>query len=299
MGSAASKKVNEETFLDLCRKNDDKAAVRKALEKQPELVHCRDTREYREGFTPLHCASASGYEEMARVLLEHGAEVNAQNSNGWTPLHYASNRGHEDVARVLLEHGADVNVRNVNGWTPLYFASFHGRGEVARVLLEHATSAVELEVQEMHGWTALHYAAANGHEEVVRVMLQHGADVNAQNNRGWTPLYNACSNNRVTVARLLLEFNVDRSIRANDGCTARVAAKRCRNSKIVELLDTYFPLKLQMMQMLLGLRGPTESPLTRLAGHSTFEPKVLLLVKCLLSGEESVVFDQLQYETRE
>ena len=48
-----------------------------------------------------------------------------------------------------------------------------------------------------------------------------------------------------------------------------------------------------MAQLLLGLRGPTESSLTRFAAHSAFEPKVLSLVNCLLVGKEDKAFDQL------
>ena len=62
------------------------------------------------------------------------------------------------------------------------------------------------------------------------------------------------------------------------------------------VLDTYFPIVLQMTQVLLGLKEPTESPLVRFAGHSAFEPNVLSMVKSLLSGEPSAAFEQLQSE---
>ena len=64
----------------------------------------------------------------------------------------------------------------------------------------------------------------------------------------------------------------------------------------VALLDSYFPITPQMVQVLLGMRGPTESPLTRFAAHTTFEPNVLSLVKVLVTGEESAAFEQLQGE---
>ena len=49
----------------------------------------------------------------------------------------------------------------------------------------------------------------------------------------------------------------------------------------------------ELEQVLLGLRGPTESPLTRFAQPSAFEPQVLSLVKCLLTGEDKGAYSQL------
>jgi hypothetical protein len=70
--------------------------------------------------TPLNVTIRHGHMESARVLLEHGADVNAQGRSESTPLHYALNGGHVAFARVLLEHGADVNAQDYNKSTPLY-----------------------------------------------------------------------------------------------------------------------------------------------------------------------------------
>ena len=64
---------------------------------------------------PLHLASEEGYSKVARLLLEHGADVTAQTNCWWTPLHLASRWGNEDVARLLLEHGADMTAKDKNG----------------------------------------------------------------------------------------------------------------------------------------------------------------------------------------
>ncbi len=68
--------------------------------------------------TPLHEAAAMGHLEVARLLLERGADVNAKNKHGFTPLHFAAGIGHTDVAKLLLEHGADVNAKDEHGRTP-------------------------------------------------------------------------------------------------------------------------------------------------------------------------------------
>ena len=59
------------------------------------------------------------------------------------------------------------------------------------------------------------------------------------------------------------------------------------------MLDTYFPIRKMMEQVLLGMRGPEDSSLTRLAAHELYEPRVLSLVKCLLTGEVNKAFDEL------
>ena len=65
-----------------------------------------------EEATPLHLASGEGFLEVARVLIEHGADVTARDGRGSTPLHNASRNGHVEVVRFLIKHGADVTVQS-------------------------------------------------------------------------------------------------------------------------------------------------------------------------------------------
>lgn len=68
--------------------------------------------------TPLIWATITGNLELAKWLLEHGAEVNFQQSKyRQTALHIAARRANEDMCRLLLAHGADVNVRERGGLT--------------------------------------------------------------------------------------------------------------------------------------------------------------------------------------
>lgn len=59
------------------------------LDEDPSLVNCRDT----DGYSPLHRASYNGHENVVRVLLQRGADVQARTEDGWQPLHCACRWG--------------------------------------------------------------------------------------------------------------------------------------------------------------------------------------------------------------
>lgn len=137
--------------------------------------------------TPLHVASSRGQltAAVARVLLEHGADVKAQNKYKQTPLHLA--RG-EEVPRLLLQYGADANALDIKDQTPLHVASEHGRVAVARVLLEHGVGINGVNARDTHGATPLDLARDFGsqkpeHPDLVRLLLQYNAAQNSNRRR--------------------------------------------------------------------------------------------------------------------
>ncbi len=63
----------------------------------------------KDGKTPLHLASEQGQVDLARMLIECGADPMAKTYDEKTPLHLASEWGRVDIARILIERGAKVN----------------------------------------------------------------------------------------------------------------------------------------------------------------------------------------------
>ena len=117
-------------------KSGDLAKAKVLLATDAQLVHARDT----DGSTPLHCAAWKGHQEVVALLLEAGADVNAQNHNehwGTTPLHAAAHGNQAGIAQLLIEHGAEVNARDLNGKTPMHHTTFHNAKAVARVLQKY------------------------------------------------------------------------------------------------------------------------------------------------------------------
>ena len=84
-----------------------------------ELVNLSD----KNGIFPLFVAVQNGYEEIAKYLIDHGADVNnIANIYRQTPLFWAVQFRHETIAKYLIDHGADVNIADKSGNTPLFWA---------------------------------------------------------------------------------------------------------------------------------------------------------------------------------
>jgi len=142
----------------------------------------------KEGWTPLHRASARGHDGMVRQLLDKGSDVTVTDINGWTPLHRASKDDHEVVVQLLINQGAEVAVANKDGLTPLHWAAGRGREEMMRLLIDNGA---DVTAATKDGRTALHEASARGHEKVALLLIDNGADVAAATKEGWTPLHEA------------------------------------------------------------------------------------------------------------
>ena len=85
----------------------------------------------------LHDAAIKGQFHVAKILLQNGADVNANDNYQWTPLHLAAYYGDSKIAKLLLENGALVNAKNIDGKTPIHLAANKGHSEVVEILLKY------------------------------------------------------------------------------------------------------------------------------------------------------------------
>lgn len=118
-----------------------------------------------DGFQAVHLAAFFGQQDVMELLLARGARVNdyARNNFGVQPLHSAVAAQNLPISRMLLEHGADVNARQAEDYTPLMEAAQNGQNEMVDLLLAHGADPT---ARRTNGLTASQIAAQHGHAEL-------------------------------------------------------------------------------------------------------------------------------------
>ncbi|KAM7386074.1 hypothetical protein PAMA_008950 [Pampus argenteus] len=176
---------------------------------------------------PLLCVHAHlGHSDAVALLLDHGAQVDAQSHDGLTALGFAAAAGHVDVVTMLSQHRAKVGHVDSSGRCVLVHAAQQGHLEVLRFLLKRADwsctsccgqrgASRSQAVQQ-----ALIAAASMGHAEVVELLLNHGADVNVVDQQGRTALMTAASEGHMTTTQLLLDHGASLDQTDREGLTA-------------------------------------------------------------------------------
>ncbi|KXG47156.1 ATPase inhibitor, IATP, mitochondria [Penicillium griseofulvum] len=207
----------------------NKAAVAKILLDNGVDVNSTGSRA-----SLLHLAAEkrpTSREAVARVLIEKGAKMESMNSLKQTPLQVACQSGSVEVARCLIESGAEFNIRDRSGMSLLHLASSNGV-ETAKLLVE---KGADIEAKDEKGETPLHVACWSGQVETAAFLLDKGAKIEAQSTKGNTPLLRGvlwentvCKNlNPPSVAALLLERGADPG-RGND---CNITPLHCATSK--------------------------------------------------------------------
>jgi cytohesin len=135
------------------------------------------------------------------------ANIEAQDDNWLTPLQLAVSKNKLNVARVLLDTGANVEA-HCNFWAksqlPLFLAVSNDNKEMIQLLLDHDADVEATSIMTSDG-TPLGLAAKDGLEGVVSLLLAKGADVEAKDKFGNTPLYWATMHKHVEVITILLQ----------------------------------------------------------------------------------------------
>ncbi|GFR77207.1 ankyrin repeat and FYVE domain-containing protein 1 [Elysia marginata] len=201
--------------------------------------------------TPLHRVASfdpklteksvmEGMSRIAKVLLQHKADINVQDATGSTPLHNAIMSRNEDVFKTLLESGkVNLEIKNSEGYTPLWVALqqqaespteeeagtselVYGQSSLAAQLIRAGASPDAVEPES--GNSLLHMAARNSYQAAAIFLAQHGAAVSLSNFKGETPLHVACETGLTDLVRVLLESGANPNAQTLRPSTSSVAA---------------------------------------------------------------------------
>ncbi|KAH9433499.1 hypothetical protein MCOR02_005547 [Pyricularia oryzae] len=224
--------------------------VIKSLLDRGANIEAREPGEYKRTCLLMACARIAPVGEVVKILLGHGADMTARDSDGWTPLFTAATFGTVEVVRQLIDAGSDVSVVcGIEQQTPLHAAahrpevvsallaqgldpSLKGKAEHSPLELAASRSAAAVRLMlnsplenKAALSTALWRAVLNDmgpkdKYELVDMLLEAGADPNYIDSNG-TPLLNhAVQRGHVSIAQILLEFRADIHARDISGNTA-------------------------------------------------------------------------------
>lgn len=165
-------------------------------------------------WTPLYGAVYYSHFDIAKVLIDNGADVNVQRHEGMTPLHVAIDFSYssdpKDIIEYLLAHGARIDIRDDSGATPVDTAitrnlRIHDRSDVVALLLSKIQNKT------------IHQAAYVGKWERIKLLLSSGTDIDERDRAGCTALYHAAWGNQLQIARRLIAEGADVNATNKDG----------------------------------------------------------------------------------
>lgn len=213
------------------------------------------------GLTPLFLVTKP---ETAQVLLDFGAQVDAENDTGSTPLEGTMWRGETKIALLLLERGANLNHLSRDGYTPFGCACSQGNTEAMEAMLRRganteqrdaygnppllqtsspdairllARHGANLEATDANGFTILQVAALYRSPEVVAALLEAGANVNAVGAHGETAAYTAASMGKTKNLRLLAESGADLEAKTPNG--ASLVSQNFMDTETREIIEAW------------------------------------------------------------
>ena len=195
----------------------------------------------RYGVRALSLACINGDAAIIEKLLKAGADPNAAGAESESPLMTIARTGNVDAAKVLIAHGAKVDARETwHGETALMWAAAQRHPEMITALLSagadvnaistvvHWERQTTAEPREKWlppgGFTPLMFAARENCVACVKVLAEHGANLNLADPDGITPMVNSIINGHYDVAALLLDKGADPNLFDKTGRAALYAA---------------------------------------------------------------------------
>ncbi len=224
--------LTQDEQLILAAEKGDMPRVQELIRKGAN-IHARDIFNH----TPLIGAAAAGSAEIVQLLLDKGADPNAQAAGftwiGDTPLIAAVMYRHRTVAEILIKCRANVNAKDAVKKSALHWAAQYGFGDMVGLLL---INGADINARGHEGWTALINAAHDRHADIVVFLAKKGADVNARGDDGFPTLFRAIYHEDTPVVRALVDNKADVNVKDKFGITPIMVAAFVGSVDILQVL---------------------------------------------------------------
>ena len=155
----------------------------------------------------LNLAIQNGFDEITKLLIENGADVNYQ-----VPIITAIEKDNLKIVELLTSYGAILFIANHTKRHALTLAIEKGNIEIIKSLIEYNKSFNEFDIinaKDNYGEIPMNLAAKQGNIEIVKILISNGANVNAKDIYGKFPLGTAIMEGNVEIAKLLIQNNAD------------------------------------------------------------------------------------------
>uniref|UniRef100_A0A4W3GDN1 Serine/threonine-protein phosphatase 6 regulatory ankyrin repeat subunit C-like n=1 Tax=Callorhinchus milii TaxID=7868 RepID=A0A4W3GDN1_CALMI len=187
------------------------------------------------GDTALHVSSRKRDAELAKLMVEYGADVDFQNEEGQTALHVAAWEGDEFLLRFFYQCKANPNIPDKLDRSPLHIAAERGHTNVVEVLTEKFKSNVLARTKD--GSTLMHIASQCGHPDTALAFLKKGVPLHMPNKSGAVCLHAAARRGHTAVVKALLQKGAHVDAKTKDRYTAlHIAVQYCKPMVVQTLL---------------------------------------------------------------
>ena len=241
--------------LHLAIRSDMNLALVKLLLDGGAEVNAEDGKRRR----PLHRAVETSAVRVGELLLDNGADVNAAGDSG-TALYGACRAGDEGMVQLLVARGAKVNLADsaTGVHFPLVVACQRGYVMIAQHLINHGA---DINVVDSSYGTALNAACSCAQEAIVRLLLQNGANVEAAGTGHSSALLKACSVEHESIVRLLLDSGAEAS---KPSFVPREPRSSSRAFEIIPLHSTAWNNSVKVTQLLINYGADVNTQLERI-----------------------------------
>ena len=223
-----------------------------------------------EGETPVYIAAKYGFEQVAKILLQHMANPNLADIKGVYPLHLAAFNNNKLLIKYLLLNGAEIDVADSSGNSPLLLAASLNYDDVTKYLIFGGANASFVNPEDGKGFahaaciggdvkildfiknlnqsliyaqdkslaTALHYAAANNQTDAVDFLINLGMGIDLRDQNGFTALQVAALNNNRQVVEKLIAAGANQNMITFIGLNAYELAQQMGAKEVESYLGS-------------------------------------------------------------